>query len=81
MHDDYNLSIIKCYQPCVTRKVYLLKKSKERGSFSVSSLSGRRYYITGFLVCQDGLIYDYLPEIIHHDSIRLHMYFIPPFKS
>lgn len=63
------------------RNIHLVERSKEKGLFSVSSLPGRRYYITDSLMCQEGLIYDYLPENIHHDSDRLHVYFIPSFKK
>lgn len=66
---------------CVIWKIHFVKRSKEKKSFSISCLPGRRYNITGSLVCQDGLIYEYLPDSIHHDSFRLHVYFIPSFKS
>lgn len=65
----------------VTAKIHFVKRSKEKRSFSISCLPGRRYNITDSLVCQDGLIYEYLLDSIHHDSIRLHVYFIPSFKN
>lgn len=73
---------MKCCQPlCYRKEDGFANTSKEKESFSISFLSGRRFYITGSLVCQDGLIYEYLPDIIHNGSIRLHVYFIPSFKS
>ena len=65
---------------CVIKKIYFVKRNKERIILNLFS-SERKYYITGSLVCQYGLIYDYLPESIHHDSIRSYIYFISSFKS
>ena len=74
-------SSVSAISLCVTVRIHFVKRSKEKRSFSISCLPGRRYNITDSLVCQGGLIYEYLPHSIHHDSIRLHVYFIPSFKS
>jgi hypothetical protein len=63
------------------RNTYFINRSKEKGSHWFSSLPGRRYYITGSLVLQDDLIYEYPLGSICQDSLSLHVYFIPSFKS
>lgn len=65
------------------RKIYFVKrnlKKKKKGAILVSSPWEKVLY-TGSLVCKDGLIYEHFPENIYHESIRLHVYFIPSLKS
>lgn len=68
---------------CVTREKHTLCKEKWKKKRIIFSLLSPRENVlyTGSLVCMDGLIYEHFPESIHHDSIRLHVYFIPSFNS
>lgn len=64
------------------RKIHFVKKLKKKKKRAVlGSSPWEKVLYTGSVVCKDGWIYEHFPENIYHESIRLHVYFIPSLKS
>lgn len=83
MHNNINYPSLNAFNVSlgVTREKDTLRKEKKKDHFQTLFSLRESILYTGSLVCKDGLIYEYFPDSIHHESIKLHVYFISSFKS